>query len=170
MRLTVKRISLLVPAPAMWYYGGRGGIGMSILTSASGKSAWRGYEYYTERKVLSCVQTGPEEYEGEVAGTAAAPYHVKINTAHLRQSQCDCPRAKGTRIICKHMVALYFTAFPQEAEEYIAEVEAYEAEDERRREEHDKALRAYIKGLTKQELREELYQALVELEEYHRWS
>lgn len=138
---------------------------MSILSSASGASVWRGYEYYTEHKVLSFAQTGPDEYEGDIAGSAAAPYHVKINTSHIRQSKCPCPHANGTRRICKHMVALYFVAFPQEAEEYIEAVEAYEAEEDRRREDQDKAIRSYIKSLSKVELREELYRALVELEE-----
>lgn len=138
---------------------------MSILSSASGASAWRGYEYYTEKRVTSVVQTEDDIYEGEVMGTSPAPYHVKINTAHIRQFKCNCPHADGTRRICKHMVALYFTVFPQEAEQYIQEVEEYEREEEARREKQDQALRAYIKSLSKKELQEELYQALVELQE-----
>ena len=138
---------------------------MSILTSASSASAWRGYEYYRENRVTGAVQTGEDIYEGEVSGTAPAPYHVKINTAHVRQSKCGCPHADGTRRICKHMVALYFTIFPQEAEQYIREVEEYEREEEQRWEAQDRALRAYIKGLSKKELQEELYRALIELEQ-----
>ena len=138
---------------------------MSILTSASSASAWRGYEYYCEKRVTVVVQTGEDSYEGDVAGTGSALYHVKINTAHVRQSQCTCPHADGAKRICKHMVALFFTIFPREAEQYIREVEAYEREEERRREEQDRALRAYIKGLSKKELQEELYQALTELEQ-----
>ena len=135
------------------------------MTSASSASAWRGYEYYRENRVTGAVQTGEDIYEGEVSGTAPAPYHVKINTAHVRQSKCGCPHADGTRRICKHMVALYFTIFPQEAEQYIREVEEYEREEEQRWEAQDRALRAYIKGLSKKELQEELYRALIELEQ-----
>lgn len=138
---------------------------MSILTAASGASLWRGYEYYREKRVTGAVRMGDDTYEGDVAGTASAPYHVKINTAHIRQSKCNCPHADGTRRICKHMVALYFTAFPQEAEAYIQAVENYEQEEEQRRAEQDRALRTYIMGLSKQELQEELYQALLELEQ-----
>lgn len=139
---------------------------MSILSSASNASAWRGYEYYTEKRVISAVQSSDDIYEGEVVGTASVPYHVKINTAHIRQSKCSCPHADGTRRICKHMVALYFTVFPQEAERYIQAVEEYEREEEARHEEQDRALRAYIRSLSKKELQEELYHALMELESY----
>lgn len=139
---------------------------MSISSSASSASAWRGYEYYQEKRVTAAIQTGEDTYEGEVAGTAPEAYHVKINTAHIRQSKCNCPHADGTRRICKHMVALYFTIFPQEAEQYIRDVEAYEREEERRREEHNRALWAHIKGLSQKELQEELYRVLVELEQW----
>ena len=139
---------------------------MSILTAASSASAWRGYEYYTEKRVISAVQSGEDTYEGEVAGRAGAPYRVKINTAHVRRSKCSCPHADGTKRICKHMVALYFTVFPQEAEDYIRAVEEYEREEEARREEQQRALWAYVRSLSKQELQEELYRVLMELEGY----
>lgn len=138
---------------------------MSILSSASGASAWRGYEYYAEKRVKSVVQTEDDTYEGEVAGTSPTPYHVKINIAHIRQSKCNCPYADGTRRICKHMVALYFAVFPREAAQYIREVEEYEREEEARQDEQERALREYIKSLSKKELQEELYRALTELQE-----
>lgn len=138
---------------------------MSIRSVASGASLWRGYEYYQEGNVLSCVQTGADEYEGRVAGTAPEPYRVKINLAHVYQSTCDCPHADGKRRVCKHMVALYFAALPAEAKQYISDVEAYEREEELRQAEHYRGLQSYVKSLSKKELQEELFQALVELEE-----
>ena len=138
---------------------------MSIRTIASGASAWRGYEYYTAKKVLSLSQTGENEYIGIVAGNGPVPYQVKINTAHVRQSKCNCPHADGRRVICKHMVALFFAAFPDEAEQYFEEVEEYEREEEQRREEHYATLRSYVKSLSKKELQERLFEALVELDE-----
>lgn len=138
---------------------------MSILTSASNASAWRGYEYYTEKKVVSLSKTGEDEYTGEVAGTASAPYQVRINTAHIRQSRCNCPHADGRRVICKHMVALFFTAFPDEAEQYIEEVEECEREEEQRMENYYAGLWSYVRSLSKKELQEELFKALLELEE-----
>lgn len=138
---------------------------MGILSAASGTSIWRGYQYFMQKKVVAFVKLTEYEYEGSVAGTSPEPYHVRINIAHSRQSKCDCPYANGTRIICKHMVALYFNAFPDEARRYIAEVEEYEKEEEERAEEHYKEIEAYVKGLSKKELQEELLQALIQLEE-----
>lgn len=138
---------------------------MSILTVASGASAWRGYEYYTEKKVLSFAQTGEDEYTGKVAGGGPAPYQVKINTVHVRQSKCNCPHADGRRVVCKHMVALFFAAFPDEAEQYIEEVEEAEQEETDRLMAHHAALRSYVKSLSKKELQDRLYEALVELED-----
>lgn len=138
---------------------------MSIRTLASGASAWRGYEYYTENKVLSFTQTGEAEYTGQVAGNGPAPYQVKINIAHPRQSKCSCPHADGRRRICKHMVALFFAAFPEEAEDYIEEVEEREREEDERIRARDAALLSYVKSLSKRELQEHLFQALSILEE-----
>lgn len=142
---------------------------MSILTVASGASVWRGYTYYKDNKVLLFSQIGEDEYEGMVAGNAADPYHVKINVAHIRQSKCNCPHANGRRIICKHMVALFFTAFPKEAEQYIAEVEAYEREKEERERAHYKEIEQYVYSLSKAELRESLIRYMLESEQLSYW-
>lgn len=139
---------------------------MSILTSASAVSVWRGYEYYTDRKVIRFVQSGPDEYVGEVSGSAAMPYHVKINTVHVRQSKCDCPHADGKRIICKHMVALYFSAFPEEARRYIAEVESDEREEDEDREAYYEGAVEYVMSLTKKQLQEALLAAILDDEDY----
>ena len=63
---------------------------MSIMSSASSASIWRGYEYYKEKKVKSIVRLSDDEYEGMVAGSQSKPYHVKINVSHGRQSKCNC--------------------------------------------------------------------------------
>ena len=59
--------------------------------------------------------------------------------------------------------------FPEEAEDYIEAVEEYEREEEQRMEEHYAALRSYVKSLSKKELQEKLFEALVELEERGRY-
>ena len=141
---------------------------MSILSSASSASVWRGYEYYNAHKVTLLEQISADEYTGKVAGNAPAPYSVKINITHIRQSKCNCPHADGKRIICKHMVALYFSAFPQEAAQYIASVEEYEKEEEARITAHYAEIEEYVNSLSKKELREALYNALIEAEEYER--
>lgn len=141
---------------------------MSIRTMASGKSAWRGYQYYKENKVLSLSQTGYDEYTGLVAGSGADSYQVTINTEHPRQSKCNCPHADGRRVVCKHMVALYFAAFPDEAKQYMKEVKEAEREEEKRQKEHLAEIRAYVKSLSKKELQDELFESLLQLDEIYR--
>lgn len=38
---------------------------------------------------------------------------------HPRKSKCNCPHADGRRVICKHMIALLFTASPEAANKHI---------------------------------------------------
>ena len=142
---------------------------MSLLSIASNASAWRGYEYYEGKKILSWKQTGPYEFEGEVAGSDKKSYHVMIDTEHPKKSTCDCPHAEGKKIICKHKVALFFTAFPKEADAYMAEIEEYEREEEKREQEHYEQIVKYVKRLSKEELRIALINALVEAEERDRY-
>jgi len=138
---------------------------MSMLSVASNASAWRGYEYYEAKKVLSWKQTGSHEFQGTVAGSEKEPYAVTIDTEHPKRSICNCPHADGKRIICKHKVALFFAVFPKEAERYMAEIEEYEKEEEQREQECYDRIAKYVKGLSKEELRIALIQALMEAEE-----
>ena len=132
---------------------------MSLLTTASGKSVYRGYEYYVENKVLSCNRIDDFEYEGIVKGTMQEPYKVYINLNKIRSSTCDCPFANG-RKICKHMVAVFFASFPDEARKYKAELDAYYEEEEKQEAELDDMIQKYIKKLSKTELQEALLQVL----------
>ena len=138
---------------------------MSILSSASNASVWRGYEYYKGNRVLSWKQNGEHEFEGEVAGSENKPYHVMIDTQHPKKSTCNCPHAEGKKIVCKHKVALFFTVFTKAADEYIAEIEEYEREEEEREQERYNQIVKYVKSLSKEELRIELINALVDAEE-----
>ena len=96
---------------------------MSILSLASGASVSRGYDYFEEHKVIEWSKTCDGVYHGVVAGSYGARYRVTIDVCHPRKnSECTCPHASGTHRICKHMVALYFTVFPKEAETYYREV------------------------------------------------
>ncbi len=143
---------------------------MSIKTSASGAYLWRGYEYYNSKKVKFITKTSEDEYEGVVSGSRKEPYHVKINGTHIRQSKCNCPHADGKRIICKYMVALFFTAFPNEAYNYIKEVEEYEREEEEREKEHFAEVKKYVYSLSKEELRQELLNYIIDSEDNkHYW-
>lgn len=97
---------------------------MSLLTKASQKSRCRGYEYYIDKKVLSCDKISDCEYVGTVQGTMAEPYKVRINLEKTLSSTCDCPFANG-RKICKHMIAVFYTVFPDEAQKHIGEYREY---------------------------------------------
>ncbi len=56
---------------------------------------------------------------------------MSLLISNIREkSHCNCPHANGKRIICKHQVALYFSVFPEEADQYYKEVIEYEEEEE----------------------------------------
>lgn len=110
---------------------------MSILTSASSTSVSRGYGYYLDGAVLSCVRIGEDEYEGYVRGSSKEPYHVILNIKHPRKSSCDCPHAQGSNVVCKHIVAMYFYLFPEEASEYKDWMESDYFDDEYYEDEYD---------------------------------
>ncbi|MBQ3519252.1 MAG: SWIM zinc finger family protein [Clostridia bacterium] len=103
---------------------------MSILTKASWKSRSRGYDYYIKNKVLSCKEISNIEYEGTVQGSAEEPYKVRINLEKTMSSSCNCPFANG-RKICKHMVAVFFCVFPDEAQKYESEYKEYKSASKR---------------------------------------
>lgn len=133
---------------------------MGLLDLASGASLWRGYEYYTNNYIFSVEKLSGTEYVGKSRGSCEKLYDIKIDVAHPRKSSCNCPHANGKRIICKHQVALYFMIFPNEAKEYYDEVMKYEEEEQKRQDEIDRKVIKYINSLSKEELRNTLYQVL----------
>ena len=133
---------------------------MGLMNMASSASLWRGYEYSQNKKVLAVEHINESQFHGSVAGNQDQPYDVLIDIEHPRKSHCNCPLADGRRVICKHMIALYFTAFPQEAADYYKEVIAYEEEQERLAEETETRLVRCIKKMRKAELQDALIQLL----------
>ena len=129
---------------------------MGILSLASGKSLDRGYHYFIYQKVLSFSQKDENCYCGTVSGSNHSEYEVEVNIAHPRKSHCNCPHAEGRRIICKHIVALYFTVFPEEAEEYIREMEALWQQAEEIHEYREERIMECIRNLDRMELEEAL--------------
>mgnify|MGYP003464204617 CR=1 FL=1 len=95
---------------------------MGLLDLASYKLVWRGYEYYIEKYVITHFKQSPTEIKGMVRGSGQKHYDVFINLEHPRKSKCNCPHADGKRIICKHMIALYFSSYPNEAKKYYEDV------------------------------------------------
>lgn len=138
---------------------------MGLIEVANANSVWRGMEYYENKKVRSWERSGKETYEGVVSGSNKNNYIVHIDKAHPKKFTCNCPFAKGRRVVCKHMIALFFTAEPQAAEEFLQQVKEWEKEEEEREQLHYNEIRKYVNSLSKVELQEQLYDALVELED-----
>ena len=63
------------------------------------------------------------------------------------------------------MIALYFTAEPETVKHFLKQMEEWEREEKEREKKHDADLRRYVNSLSKAELQERLYQALIDLEE-----
>lgn len=124
-----------------------------------------GEDYYEKKKVCFWKKSGEEAYDGVVSGSEGNKYSVHIDKLHPRKSACNCPFVEGRRVICKHMIALLFTAEPKAAEDFLRQVEEWEREEEERERLHYKELREYVNSLSKKELQERLYDALVELED-----
>lgn len=138
---------------------------MGLIELASGNSVWRGMDYYNNKKVVSWNSPEADIYDGVVSGSEDNTYTVHIDTVHPRKSVCNCPFADGRRVVCKHMIALYFTAEPKVAEDFLKEVEKWEAEEEERELQHYEDMKKYVKSLSKAELQERLLETLLELEE-----
>lgn len=144
---------------------------MSLIGVASADSVWRGMEYYEDKMVALWNEAADGTYDGVVEGSNGNSYVVHVDKIHPRKSTCTCPFADGRRVVCKHMIALYFTAEPKAAEDFKKRVENWECEEEERAKQHYADLRKYVNSLKKQELQMQLYDALVELEEIknRRW-
>lgn len=132
---------------------------MSLLTLASNASAWRGYEYYRQNKVEVFSKADEFRYSGVVSGSGNNHYAVYIDTEHPRSSSCNCPHADGRRIICKHMIALYFTAFPDETEPYERAIQLAREEEEHE-EEIENAVIDFVSKMKKHELQHALLELL----------
>lgn len=133
---------------------------MKVINIASGNSIWRGLEYYKEKKILSYNKIDEFRYEGKAKGSNNAIYNVFLDIEQPRKSKCDCPHAKDKRIICKPIVALYFTIFPNEVEVFLKEVEEAQKEyEEYENNLYNKTIN-YIRTMSKSELEEAIIEIL----------
>ena len=133
---------------------------MGLLECASGASLWRGYDYFREKKVINLKSMGERIYAATVSGSGAKPYSVELHVDHLRKSKCSCPHANGKQIICKHLVAVYFTVFPDEAKKFYDETVAYQEEEERKAEELYDKVSQYVMKMKKSEVQQALLEIL----------
>ena len=133
---------------------------MGLIDLASSNSLWRGFDYYQSKNVKKIKKIRDDEYNSIVSGTEE--YNVHIDMKHPRKSTCTCPFAAGRRVICKHMVATFFTIYPLEAERIIKEEQEYEEAEERLFEEHLEEVKEYVNGLTDDEVRAALIDKLMD--------
>ena len=133
-----------------------------MIEIASSASAWRGYEYYKNNNVSFVNQVRENEYEGSVSGSRKEPYTVHIDILHPKRSTCNCAFAEGSKKVCKHKVALFFSVFPNEADKYLAEVEQAEKEQEEYEERIYEMVGEKISKMKKSELQDALWQVLMD--------
>lgn len=131
---------------------------MGLLDICSHNSYWRGLDYFENKRVKTIKQINRYEFEADVEGTET--YHVHLNINHLRKSTCTCPHAAGKSTICKHKVAVYFSALPEEAQEAIYERNRYYEELEEREKKYNKKVeeitkryREYVDSLSIEEIK-----------------
>lgn len=115
-------------------------------------------------KGLKLGEKNSNTYSDQIQGSDSVLYQAHLDLPHLKRSTCTCPFAAGRRVICKHMVALYFTVQPLAYEEILRLMEVWEKEEERQREEELAELRHYVQSLTRKELQVQLLDALLEIE------
>ena len=140
---------------------------MGLLEICSHNSYWRGLDYFENKRVKALVQISRYEFEADVEGTEI--YHVHIDVNHPRKSTCTCPHAAGKSTICKHKVAVYFSVFPEEAQEAIDERNQYYEELEERENEYNKKVeimtkkyKEYVDGLSVEEIKRMLVNYMVD--------
>ncbi len=123
-------------------------------------------------KGLKLGEKNSNTYSDQIQGSDSVLYQAHLDLPHLKRSTCTCPFAAGRRVICKHMVALYFTVQPLAYEEILRQMEDWEKEEERQREKELAELCHYVQSLTKKELQERLLDALLEIGELRQdtWS
>lgn len=135
---------------------------MGLLQCASGASAWRGYEYYAEQRVTNLSKIHDHIFTATVTGRERTARHVEVHLDHPRRSKCTCPHAEGRHVVCKHIVAAYFAALPQEAERFYTNAAAVQEEAEKWQEELADRLIAYVRKLAPDEAKQELLRLLLD--------
>lgn len=133
---------------------------MKFISSASGNSRYRGYDYYEDNRIKDIKKVNENEYEGVAIGSNDNLYNVRIDLSHPKKnSHCTCPHAEDNKIMCKHKVALYFSVFPDEADKYIEKVE----EAERLAEEYEENLYTSMFSIVMKLKKDDLQVALISI-------
>lgn len=127
---------------------------MGIINCASSNSCYRGLDYYEQKRVSKIKKISATEYQSTVSGSDN--YNVFLDISHPRRSTCNCPLANGKRIICKHIVATYFSVVPNSAKDFIEEQDRLQEEYEEYQNQEYKNVIKCLDKMTKEELIQEL--------------
>lgn len=127
---------------------------MGVIECASGSSCWRGLEYYKKKRIININKINVNEFCSEVIGNGN--YNVYLNIKNPRKSTCNCPHANGKRIICKHIVAIYFSVVPNSASVFEKEQERLEKEFENYQNKEYENFLKFINNMSKKELINEI--------------
>ena len=139
---------------------------MAFHSSASNASLWRGVHYYENEKVKSYSIIEENVIQGVVSGSEGNIYDTTINLDHPKKSTCNCPFANGRKVICKHMVALYFTSVPGSYKKFEKDMEEaetlYKLQEEQWRKETHQRIENFVAELSEREARKRLVDILYE--------
>ena len=146
---------------------------MSYIDSAAYWSKVNGFDYYENGRVISIEKISDDEYHAKVKGSKDNIYNIVYYPDFPKKSTCDCPRANGKKVVCKHKVAVFYALNPQEAEivkkereEIISIQEELERQFEERHRERLKNATEYVESLTFEQMKSLLIGYMVsEMEE-----
>lgn len=139
---------------------------MALIDLASNRSFWRGYDYHKNNKVKSFEIIDEETIKGVVRGSQIEDYKVEIHLNKPLTSTCTCPFSQEhSRSVCKHMVALYFAVYSEEAERIIQEIQD---EEEFERNALMESIVDYVNSLSEQQVRKMLIDKMFD-EDYERY-
>ncbi|HHO6497520.1 TPA: SWIM zinc finger domain-containing protein, partial [Staphylococcus aureus] len=112
--------------------------------------------------VINLKSFSETQHEAEVKGSGNKVYRCYIDMEHPRKSKCNCPHADGRRVICKHMIALLFTASPEAANKHIMMLNEVEEDYQLRRNMWIDSLKEMINDMSEEELRDAYLNMLIE--------
>ncbi|MEX2948739.1 SWIM zinc finger family protein [Staphylococcus warneri] len=136
---------------------------MGILDVASQQSVGKGYDYYLSKVVYHIKQLNETQFDSKVRGSGGKVYQVHLDIDHPKRSTCNCPHAYDRRVVCKHIVATFFTVQPEEVEWFESMLERAEEDYEERVVTWHNDLKEMINHMTEAEVRAAYLNCLIDI-------
>ena len=128
--------------------------------------------YYKKGFVKELKKLDENIYSSVVSGTYN--YNVILNLNDLKKCSCSCPHKVK---ICKHVMATYYTVFPEEAKQYEEGlklvIKGYNEHRQRKDEQYNEVYKKtveYVDSLTVDELKKELINFIVDRDYYDEYD